>query len=192
MVTGLLCGYSIKNHWESKSGLFLRILNNYLDRLWSQCAAFGNQGRSLVPEIQSYVNGGGPASNVENVQLANNIATNISAAFGTAFTLIDGDGNRFPRFFGSADEPYTIDSGNQTLKISIDGGAASTITLTIGTRRAKQIADEINAAGVTNLMAAAFNIAGVSRPVVLQVPAFVSYSSSAERTPTMIPPAEQK
>jgi len=157
-VTGLLCGYSVKNHWESKSLLFGRISNNFLDRLWSQCAAFGNQGRSLVPEVQTAGNGGGAASNIQNVELSNNIGTNLSGAFGTVFSLTPADGNRWPRFLGSVVEPYTINAGNQTLKISVDGGAASTITLITGTRTAKQVADDINAAAITNVMAVPFDV----------------------------------
>jgi hypothetical protein len=154
------CSYSVKNHWETKSVLNSRVLNNFLDRLWAQCAAFGNQGRSIVPEVQTSTNGGGSASNITNVDVANNIGTNLSAAFQTLTTISFDDWNRFPRFFGTVVEPYNITAGNNTLKLSVDGQAAVTITLTTGaTRTASQIATEINTAGNASTIAAvAYNI----------------------------------
>jgi hypothetical protein len=141
------CSYGVKNHFETKSGIFINVLNNFMDRVWAQCATGGGQGRSLVPEIQSAPNGGGSAASFQSLDLRNNIATNISAAIGTLYQGSTDDANAVPRFFSTAVEPYVIDSSNDTLKISIDGQAPTTITLTHGTRTAFQIATEINAAG---------------------------------------------
>jgi len=157
------CSYSVKNHWETKSILNGTVYNNYLDRLWPACAGFGQQGRSLVPEVQTSTNGGGAASNIQNVDIANNIGTNLSGAFSTLTSISFDDTNRWPKFINSAVEPYNITNGNNTLKISIDGQAASTITLTIGAARtATQVAADINAAAITNLMAAAYNVSATN------------------------------
>jgi len=155
------CAYSVKNHFETKSMVNGRVLNNFLDRLWSQCASFGAQGRSLYPGVQTSQNGGGAASNIQNVDLANNIGTNLSGAFSSLTSVSFDDTNRWPRFFGSVIEPYNITSGNNTLKVSVDSQASSTITLTTGAARsALQVAADINAAAITNVKAAVWNIVG--------------------------------
>jgi len=81
---------------------------------------FGRQGEASSPEVQTSYNGGGAASNVTNLELKNNIATNITAAFGTLSFNTD-DNNRLPRFFVANMEPYNITTGSRTIVPVVDG-----------------------------------------------------------------------
>lgn len=150
------CSYGVKNHFETKSGIFINVANNFLDRNFAQCASGGAQGRSLTPEIQTSGNGGGAASTFQNHDYRNNLATNVAAAFGTLARPSTDDSNRFPRFFTSNAEPYAISAGvNDSLRLSVDGAAAVVITLTAGaTRSAAQIAADINSQGNASTAAA--------------------------------------
>ena len=149
------CSYGVKNAYESKSGVDITLNNNFIDRVWAGCATGGNQGRAITPENQTSGNGGGSASTFTNFTAANNIATNIGQAFNSLGQYSFDDLNRFPRFFTSITEPYTIVSGsNNSLNISVDEQAPVTITLTAGTRSASQIAADINAQGNASRIAA--------------------------------------